>query len=100
MSMNTDHAATLSIAAADIAMRSAATFIRQRGIVVDDYDALTTALRVHCRRALDVAMDDAKAAIECGMSEAAAATFQASFVRAGINAAKEYAATNGTDVDG
>jgi hypothetical protein len=72
---------------ANAAMKAAADYVRTHGLIVD-VDALVTALRTYCREALDTAMADAKEAVDCGMYQAALATFTATFRLAGINAAK------------
>ena len=81
---------TLVTAAADIAMRAAADYILQNGLRDSvDLDALVANLRAAMKVSLNEALDDARAAFECNMAQAAEATFRSSMVLVGIQAAKE-----------
>lgn len=75
---------------AEVAMKAAADYMRAKGIVWTDavITAVTDALRVTCKAAVGPALDDAKAAFEAGMPDAAQATFLASMRLAGIEAVK------------
>ena len=73
---------------AKTAMRSAANYLHQHKMTAN-VDALLECLRSWCKIQLPRALDDAKKAADCGMDEAAIATFTASMAIAGIEAAKE-----------
>lgn len=79
----------LAEAAAAAAMRASVSYVKKQGTARPDLDTWTAALRKHVKDALPAALEDAKAALECGMSSAAEQTFTASMVLAGIAAAKE-----------
>ena len=82
----------LGTVAAEVAMRSAAAYLRKQNVDVQsiNYDRLTETLRRSTKAALSQALDDAREAFECRMDAIGVQTFQASFVVAGVNAAKEY----------
>jgi hypothetical protein len=75
-------------AACQVAMRAAASYLQAHNLRADD-SALAACLRSHCKIALPAALHDAKEALDCGMGQAAEATFRASMALAGIEAAKE-----------
>lgn len=80
---------TLGQMAAKVATDAALTYLeRHKALTLVNCDALSEHLRRCCRAALPQALADAKAALDCGMREAAIATFKASMVIAGIAAAK------------
>jgi hypothetical protein len=54
-----------------------------------DSSMLAAAIEKHMRAALPEAMKDMYAALDCGMTQIAGLTFNASMVQAGIAAAKE-----------
>lgn len=76
--------------AADLIMRGAIESLgsRARTLSSAQLDALVVAMRAEARTSLDGALADAKAALDCGMRQAAEATFAASMKLAGIRAAK------------
>jgi hypothetical protein len=79
--------------AANAAMRSAADYFRIQRVTVTDFGRATDLIKAHCKLAVSAALDDSRDAIECGMTDIAVATFRATFIQAGIAAAKEYIAT-------
>lgn len=89
--MNASRIDQLGTAAAEIAMRAAAEYVRANNLKVLDYDAATACLRSWCKIKLPQALADAKQAQECGMSHVAEMTFKATMAEAGIEAAKEFA---------
>lgn len=78
--------------AANVTLHAAVNYVRSKNLSVTDYEAAAECIKRHCKGNLDVALRDAKEAIECGMTSAAEATFRLSMVQAGINAAKEFTA--------
>lgn len=85
---------TLVTAAADIAMRAAADYILQNGLRDSvDVDTLVVNLRANMKASLDAALNDARAAFECNMDQVAEATFRASMVLVGVQAAKDTVAS-------
>lgn len=84
---NIDDLGTL---AAEVAMRSAAEYVRVNNLRVHDYDAAAECIRAHCKARLSDALRDAKEALDCGMMQVAQATFKATMALAGIEAAKEF----------
>jgi len=88
--MNDASITSLGQYAAVTAMKAALAYLEQRGqLKTADTGKLSERLRHHVKAALPAALDDAKAAIDCGMSDAASLTFAASMAAAGIAAAKE-----------
>ena len=88
MTTNIDNLGTI---AAEVAMRAAAEYVRANNLKVVDYQAATECLRSCIKNRLASALDDAKAALDVGMGQAAEATFRASMALAGIEATKEFA---------
>lgn len=86
--MNVDQLGTI---AANVAMKAFAEYVKAHNLKVLDYDAATACLRSWCRIMLPRALDDAKEALDCGMTQIAEATFKATMAQAGIEAAKEAA---------
>ncbi len=82
---------SLGTIAAELAMKAAAEYIRDNKLKVLDYNAATECLRSYCKSWLPMALEDAKQAFECGMTQVAEATFRATMAQAGIEAAKEFA---------
>lgn len=82
---------SLGTVAAEIAMASAAQYVRANNLKVIDYEAATNCLRTYCKTWIIQALKDAKEAIDCGMTQVAEATFRATMAKAGIEAAKEFA---------
>jgi hypothetical protein len=78
----------LGKAAATIAMRAAAEYLSAHGLKADT-DDLTACLRSWIKAKLPEALADAKAALDCGMTEIATQTFGVTIALAGIEAAKE-----------
>jgi hypothetical protein len=76
----------LASVAADITMNSAAAYINRNNMKVLDYKVATEVMRDFCKRAVIEALDDAKAAIKCGMTQVAEVTFRASMTKAGLDA--------------
>lgn len=70
------------------AARGAADYLNRLGLEADPA-ALAANLKARVKAALPSALDDAKEAIGCGMTEAAVLTFGLSMRQAGIDAAKE-----------
>ena len=75
-------------AAMIIAVRGAKEYLRAHDLQADN-QALCACLSAWVKAKLPEALHDAKAAIDCNMHQAAEATFAASMVQAGIEAAKE-----------
>lgn len=86
-----DGPATLGTIAADTAMKAAVEYLIRTGNPYRDYEALAAELRLGVVAAMPGALDDAKEAIEAGMSSMAQATFITSMRLAGIEAAKKVA---------
>ncbi len=72
------------------ATRGAQEYLRAHGLTADER-ALAECLKTWVRLKLPEALADAKAALDCHMTQVAQATFTASMVQAGIQAAKEAA---------
>lgn len=90
MANQNDGIERLARGAAAVAMRAAVAYAREQGAdMTGKEDALVEALKRHVTAAVDPALTDARAALECGMAWAAQATFSASMAVAGIAAAKE-----------
>jgi hypothetical protein len=81
--------------AADIAMRAAVASLRKRNVLPcgdAELDRMIEILRRVTREMLPAALDDAKAAVDAGMSNAAAVTFAASMAIVGVKAADAFVA--------
>ncbi len=78
----------LGIVATETAMRAAAEYLRLNEVTIVDFRAATEIIREKTKAALGTALEDSKKALDCGMDQAAVATFKASFVQAGIDAGK------------
>lgn len=74
--------------AVQAAMRAAVQYLQVHNLEAEDR-ALTDALKAHVKAKIGEAIDDAKAAIDCGMTDVAEQTFIASMVLAGVSAARE-----------
>ena len=79
---------SLGTLAANVAMKSAAAYVRTHGLTVD-VDVLLECLRHSIRERITGALDDARDAFACGMADAAESTFVADMSLAGIEAAKQ-----------
>jgi 3-polyprenyl-4-hydroxybenzoate decarboxylase len=83
---------TLGKLAGDVMSRAAIAYLKKNGkLTLASADALEEPLKRHSRIALPQALEDAKAALDCGMRDAAQLTFKATLALAGIAAAKEVA---------
>jgi len=78
----------LVTAACNLAMRGAGEYLRAHNLTADP-TSLSACLRSWVKIKLPEALRDAREAIECNMHQAAEATFAATMVQAGIEAAKE-----------
>ena len=80
----------LGDSAANNVIKGAADYIRSHNLTPSDAQlrSLMDDLKVRCHAALDVALNDAKRALDAGMSGAAIATFNATMRAAGIEGAK------------
>lgn len=85
---NPDPQARLVDAAAQIAMRAAAEYLRRHNLEADPA-ALAATLRAWLKIKLPEGLRDARQALEAGMGKVAEQTFAASMAQAGIEAAKE-----------
>ena len=81
---------TIAQAATKIAMHGASEYLRVKQLKADDH-ALSECIGSWVKLTFPEAMRDAKDAIDCGMTQASIATFNASMINAGIQAAKECA---------
>lgn len=92
--MNATTIDRLGTAAAETAMRAAADYLRPRAKLTTDadLDRAASLIRNHAKAAVGPALDDARAAIDCGMVQVAETTFLATMAAAGIAAAKEFLA--------
>ena len=80
---------SLGSMASDIAVRAALAYLKKHnGMTLANCDSLSIQLKRCCVAALPQALQDAKQALDCGMRDAAIATFKASMALAGIAAAK------------
>ena len=86
--MHQNNIDALATRAVEIALRAAREYMAQRNLTADP-DTLRACLKSWLRVQLPEALVDAREAIECGMHQAASATFALSIARAGIEAAKE-----------
>jgi len=80
--------ASLGDVAIEIATRGAWEYLRVHQLQADP-EALAECLRSWCKIKLPLALKDAKDAIDAHMPQVAEATFAATMVQAGIEAAKE-----------
>lgn len=81
---------TLGDLAAEVAARAAAQFCVQHCLVTTGRtEELIAAIRRHAAKALPIAMDNAKLAIDANMPKQAELLFRLEFALAGANAAKE-----------
>jgi hypothetical protein len=80
--------ANLADVAVTIATRAAAEYLRVHCLKADP-EALAECLKSWCKIQLPRALADAKDALDARMPQVAEATFAASMVQAGIEAAKE-----------
>ena len=78
----------LTVVATRIAAESARRYLVAHKLIARPY-ALTACLASWVKLQLPIALKDAKEALDCGMGKAAEATFAASMILAGIEAAKE-----------
>ncbi len=83
-----DTGAGLVAAASVFAMRGAAEYLRLHKLQAEDV-ALAVCVRSWIKIKLPGALHDAKQALDCNMGQVAEATFAASMVQAGIEAAME-----------
>lgn len=74
--------------AVQAAMKAAKKYLHLHKLEADG-DVLSEALAKHVKVRITEALDDAREAIECGMTDVAEQTFVVSMVLAGIDAAKE-----------
>jgi len=88
--MTTDTVTPIAEAACAIAKRGAAEYLARHDFTADP-EALAASLRTWVKAKLSEALADAKQALDCGMGQAAQATFAATMVNAGVEAAKECA---------
>jgi hypothetical protein len=79
---------TIAQAASRIACHGASEYLLAHKLKADDH-ALSECINAWVKIKFPEAMQDAKDAIDCGMTQAAIATFNASMICAGIEAAKE-----------
>ena len=86
--MNSYCSDTLIDAAAKIAIIGAREYLRVHNLQADE-TALVACCKSWLKIKLPEALNDAKAAMDCGMHQAAEATFKATMILAGIEAAKE-----------
>jgi hypothetical protein len=84
-----DNVNWLASAALGSAYRGARAYLQRNVLGVVSEDALCACVKSHVKAALEGAWNDAKAALDAGMTEIAVETFAASMVLAGIEAAKE-----------
>jgi hypothetical protein len=89
--MNLSNIDSLGTIAANVAMKAAAEYIRANNLKVLDYEAATECLKSYCKTRLPIALQEAKEALDCGMTQVAEMTFKATMAQAGIEAAKEFA---------
>lgn len=80
----------LGTVAAEVMMRAFADYARSHAITITDYDAACELLRSRVRVYLPIALADAKEAMDCGMTQVAEATFKATLMQAGIEAAQLF----------
>ena len=85
---NNNARAGLAAAALGIAWKSAQAWLTKNNKHAEP-DALAACVKSWVKISVSEALADARAAIDCGMSEAAVQTFAASMALAGIEAAKE-----------
>ena len=81
----------LGAVAADVAMRSAIEFLRDRGFNFQtaDLDRLVAVMKRHAVAALEPALADAKAALDANLGRVAEVTFLATMKLAGAAAGRE-----------
>ena len=84
------NAQSLTVASFALAANAARCWLDRHHRHAPD-DVLTAALKAQIAAALPAALADSKDAFDCGMDQAAAHTFQASMVLAGVAAAKAAA---------
>jgi len=82
---------SLGSLAVDLCTQSAVLYVRANNLKVLDYEAATEVLKDYCKTWLPQALNDAKEAFDCGMSQVGEETFKATMRQAGIEAAKEFA---------
>ncbi len=87
--MKTAQVDSLGDQAAQIMMRSALLFLRERGVVMSDglLDRIVIELRAAAPAAIDEALRDAREAFEAGAAGVAGTTFAATMSLFGIRAA-------------
>jgi hypothetical protein len=78
----------LGEAAVKAAIHGAKSYLLANNLDADN-DALAEAILRHVDAKMDDAMADVKAALDCHMYQVAEATFRATMIQAGIDAAKE-----------
>lgn len=83
--MNTE---SLAQVAANIVVKAAVTYLQVHHLTADQA-ALAECCKSWTRIKLPEAIRDAKEAMDCHMHQAAEATFKASLIQAGIEAARE-----------
>lgn len=86
--MNNNEVFGIAQAACKIAERGAVEYLNAHKLKATP-EALTACLRSWTKAKFAEAMHDAKEAIDCGMEQVAQATFTATMIQAGIEAAKE-----------
>ncbi len=82
--------AQLAKISVEYAIRGATDYLRLNGIEVSDAQRLLDLIRAQVKADIDEALNEAKDAIECNMTQVAECTFRAAMVQAGIMAAKNY----------
>jgi hypothetical protein len=94
MTTNNTAIEALGTKAANMAITASVRWLQTQGWTIDQIRAkaayLSVALKSVVHAALDVAMNDAREAMACGMVDAAQATFAATMAIAGIDAAKQF----------
>ena len=79
---------TLGDQIAVTAHNAAQSYLERHGLTANP-ETLSACLSSNCKARMAEAFADAKAALDCGMNKVAVQTFLATFVLAGIEAAKE-----------
>lgn len=86
--MKTEHIDQLANVASIIVAKGAQEYLRVHNLKANP-ESLAACCKSWLKIQLPIALRDAKEAIDCGMTQVAEATFKASLIQAGIEAAKE-----------